>query len=58
MIKCCYECERRKLGCHIKCEQYNREKLESDTLRNTIQQDNYIKMLVSKGYRWFGRSSK
>lgn len=58
MIKCCYKCEKRKLGCHSKCEQYNREKLESDALRHTIQQDNYIQMLVAKGYRWFGRSSK
>lgn len=58
MIKCCYKCEKRKLGCHSKCGQYKREKLESDALRDTIQRDNYIQMLAAKGYRWFGRSSR
>lgn len=29
VIKCCKNCEKRHVGCHAKCEQYNSE-------RNTI----------------------
>lgn len=36
-IKCCLNCEKRYLGCHSKCQDYNLEKVKIEGISNKIQ---------------------
>ena len=38
MIKCCYKCEERVVGCHAICEKYRAEKVEHDKLTAQIRE--------------------
>jgi len=34
MIRCCYKCERRYVGCHAECPEYIEAKEKHDALRD------------------------
>ena len=36
MIRCCYKCENRKIGCHAYCASYREEKQETDQQNKEI----------------------
>lgn len=36
IIKCCYKCPNREVGCHSVCADYIREKAENDAIRERI----------------------
>ena len=39
MIKCCYKCQDRVVGCHATCEKYITEKAEWDKTAATIRKN-------------------
>lgn len=37
-ISCCYQCEERYIGCHAKCERYQKAREELDKLNKEIKE--------------------
>ena len=43
MIKCCWNCEDRQMGCHGTCERYKAEKAAEDAKKAEIRRQNRIR---------------
>lgn len=39
MLRCCYRCPRKTIGCHASCTEYAAEKLVIDLLKIPIQRE-------------------
>lgn len=42
VIKCCKDCEKRHVGCHAKCEQYNSERNTIIKERGSLKKDTTV----------------
>ena len=42
VIKCCKDCEKRQVGCHVKCEQYNSERDTIIKERGSLKKDTTV----------------
>ena len=47
-IECCYQCDKRKVGCHSICEDYLKEKEEHEKELQLIQKEHEKALMLRK----------
>jgi len=53
MNNCCYNCEKREVGCHSGCEAYKKFRAEMDEISKKRMHENDVQnMLLTKAKVW------